>query len=84
MSRCVSPSAQPSYAGESQEQALRQFAAGIDSFALRRDGGKWRVAVTAQTSPEGSLSVNRRLAHCRAMAVCVDGSNATLSVLKTR
>lgn len=66
-----------------QGQALRQFAARLDSLSLRQVGGKWRVAVTASTSPEGSLSVNKRLAHRRAEAVCVFLHRHALSLKDT-
>lgn len=50
-------------------QDLQQFVLRLDSLAACRRGETWRLGVTASTSPEGSLAVNRRLARARAKAV---------------
>lgn len=49
--------------------ALRRFVLRLDSLAAWRRDATWRLGVTASTSPEGSLAVNRRLARARAKAV---------------
>ncbi len=53
----------------SNRPALQQFIFRLDSLAALRTVETWRLGVTASTSPEGSLAVNRRLAGRRAKAV---------------